>query len=393
MKKFALLITYIYAFCCPLEFILNVFFGSSVKLIAAAAVVVTAFYFLIDQKHTIKFTAFQFCLLGWAGLEALSILWTNPTSATHETLISYLMMTAFVILLSFFPFDKKEADLLIKFYSLGALALAIILLTVGQVDGSVYTGRMTVSVLGRNQDPNGLAATILSGVFYSLYKAIESKKFRVLYLVALLIQSIAIFYTGSRGGLVAYVVALLAFIVIKIPKKRKVLAIVSALGLVVASYFLLQAVLPKSLFDRLFDLSEYFSSGGTGRVKIWTTALKEMMRSPIIGFGVTSFLYYFSQVLGGAVAMHNTFLCVAFEVGIIGLVLFVVPFLSTAVNALKHKNALIVAIILANAVAACFLDSLYLRFLWNALIFGVVYKNSLELEIKESKICKSNNKG
>ena len=382
MKKFALLITYIYAFCCPLEFILNVFFGSSVKFIAAAAVIVTAFYFLIEQKHIIKFTAFQFCLLGWAGLEALSVLWTKLTGASHETLLSYLMMTAFVILLSFFPFNKKEADMLIKFYSLGVLVLAIILLTMGEIDGSIYTGRMTVSVLGKNQDPNGLAATLLSGVFYSPYKAIEIRKFCVPYFAAFLIQSVAIFYTGSRGGLVAYVVALLAFIVIKIPQKGKILAVLGALGLIVAGYFVLQFVLPGKLFNRLFDLSEYFSSGGMGRVKIWTTALKELIKSPIIGYGTTSHLYYFSQTLGGEVAMHNTFLCVAFEVGFVGLILFIIPFLSTFANALKHKNALIVAIIVANIAAAFFLDSLYLRFLWNALIFGVVYKNSLELDTK-----------
>lgn len=382
MKKFALLITYIYAFCCPLEFILNVFFGSSVKFIAAATVIVIVFYFLIEQKHTIKFTSFQFCLLGWIGLEVLSILWTNVTIITYERTFSYLMMTVFVILLSFFPFDKKELDLLIKFYSLGALLLAIILITVGQVDGSVYTGRMTVSVLGKKQDPNGLSAIFLSGVFYSLYNAIEVKKFRIPYLIAFLIQSIAVFYTGSRGGLVAYAVALLVFIVIKIPSKRKIPAVLGTLGLVVASYFVLQLVLPGNLFDRLFDFSEYFSSGGMGRVEIWTAALEGLKKSPLIGYGITNYIYYFLQVLGNGVAMHNTFLCVAFDVGLIGFVLFIIPFLSTLANAVKHRNALIVAIIVANMAAAFFLDTLHLRFLWNALIFGIIYKNSLESDTK-----------
>jgi len=386
MKKFALLITYIYVFCCPLEFVLNRYFGSSVKLIAAAAVIVTAFYFLIEQKITIKFTAFQFCLLGWAGLEALSILWTDVTRQTHSMLLSYIMMAAFIILLSFFPFDKKESDRLIMFYSLGTMVLVIMLITMGQVDGSAHTGRMTIRVLGKNQDPNGLAALILSGAFYSLYKTLEAKRLRILYFAAFLVQSFGVVYTGSRGGLVAYVVALVTFLVIKMPKKGRIPAILSSLVLIVGGYFVLEALLPRGLFNRLFNISAYFSSGGMGRTKIWMTGLQELMKSPVIGHGTTSHLYYFSQTLGGTLAMHNTFLCVAFEVGIIGLVLFVIPFISTFFKALKHKNALIASVLVANVTAAFFLDSLYLRFLWNALIFAIVYKNSLESEQKQELV-------
>jgi len=40
----------------------------------------------------------------------------------------------------------------------------------------------------------------------------------------------------------------------------------------------------------------------------------------------------------------------------------------------------------ANVTAAFFLDSLYLRFLWNALIFAIVYKNSLESEQKQELV-------
>ncbi len=380
MKKFALLVVYVYAFCCPIEFILNVWFGSSVKLIAAAAVMITAFYFIVEQKITIKFTAFQFCLLGWAALETASVLWIEVTSTTYSTLLSYIMMTAFVVLLSLFPFNKKEADMLIMFYSLGTVIVSVVLLTMGKVDGSEYVGRMTVSVLGKNQDPNSLAALLLSGTFYSLYKTFDAKRFRILYLAAFLLQSVAIFFTGSRGGLVAFVVALVIFIAVKIPRNKRIIAILFSAVFVVVGYFALEAMLPERLFNRLFNLSGYLEVSGLGRVKIWTTALKELMNSPLFGYGALSHLAFFLHEFGDDIAMHNTFLCVAFETGLVGLLLFAVPFLSNFIDSLKHKNALIVTLLVSNAVAAFFLDALYLRFLWNALIFGAAYRNALESE-------------
>ncbi len=83
--------------------------------------------------------------------------------------------------------------------------------------------------------------------------------------------------------------------------------------------------------------------------------------------------------------MHNTYLCVAFETGILGLALFITPFISTFSSALKRKDALIVTVMVANMVAAFFLDALHVRFLWNALIFGVVYKNLFESKTKTQK--------
>lgn len=380
MKKFALLIVYVYAFCCPIEFVLNVWFGSSVKLIAAAAVMITAFYFIVEQKIVIKFTAFQLCLIGWAGLEALSVLWTNVTSGTYSTLLSYLMMTAFVVLLSLFPFNTKEAEWLIAFYSLGTVITSIMLLTMGQVDGSAYIGRLTINVLGKSQDPNSLAALILSGTFYSLYKTIAAKRLRIIHFAAFLLQSVAIFFTGSRGGLVAYVIALVIFIAIKIPRNRRIFAILTSVILVIAGYFALEALLPERLFDRLFNLSGYLEVSGIGRMRIWTSALKELMNSPMFGYGALSHFSFFLMEFGDDFAMHNTFLCVAFETGLVGLLLFTLPFFSSLLKSLKHKNALVVTILVSNVIAAFFLDSLYLRFLWNSLIFAVAFNNALELE-------------
>ncbi len=375
MKKVALCAVYLYMLCCPLEFALNVWFGSSVKYIALAAAVFMAAYFVVAPNTKIKIGAIQVGVLGWALLEAISILWTTVTKTTYATLTAYLMMAAFVFLISLFPFEEKEAEGLLIFFSLGSLILAVMVLTLGKVDGSEYVGRMTLSVLGRNQDPNGLAALVLGGALYSFNKIFQSKKFWYLYAVAFLIQIIAMFFTGSRGAMLSFVAAMLVFGAVKIPRGKRIPVIIISLIVIAAGFFALKELLPYRLFRRLFDFSTYSSASGFGRMKLWETALAKLVESPIFGFGTNGHIAYFSQTLGSEFAVHNTYLCAAFEVGIVGLLLFMTPIFVSLKSAFARKDTIVLTILVACLVAAFFLDALYSRYLWNAIMFGIVFRN------------------
>lgn len=379
MRKIALWITYLYMLCCPLEFMLNSLYGSSVKFIALAAVAAMAVYFIIDHKAVIKIGISQVCIIGWAVLETVSVLWTDVSAVTYTKLMAYLLMAAFVILLSIFPFEEKELDNLIMFYSLGGVILSLLVLIMGRMDGGVnLTGRLTFYFFGRYQDPNGLAALVLGGAFYSLSKIFTRKKLALLYALAFGIQSAAIFYTGSRGGLLAYILGIFIFAVVKMPKKHRLWAVVGCLLTVTSGYFVLKLVMPTALFDRLFDLSQYVGDGGSGRLSTWSIAMRQILKSPVFGNGIVSYLNFFLYQKGDATAMHNTFLCVIFEVGFVGFILFIIPYLKSIKSALINKNACIISIIIVNLAAAFFLDALYLRYIWNALIFGMIAANIAE---------------
>lgn len=388
MRKAALWMTYLYFFICPLEFIFNRWFGSSVKYIALVAALFIIMFFIITPKQTMKFGPIQICIGGWALFEAASYLWTIHSKNTLSMLITYLMMAVLVVALSVFPFEKKELEGTLIAYTLGCLILSILVLVMFQIDAGSYFSRNTIVILGKPQDPNGLAATLLSGAFFSLYMIFKKQKtfpiFNILYFIIWGIISYAIFLTGSRGALIAYVAAFTVFFVILSPKKSRLIVFLSIPLALLIIYFILELFLPTNLFNRLFDFESY--SGGSGRTKIWLTALRKILTNPLFGFGVLSHQGFFLNQNGHILSMHNTFLFILFEVGIVGLSLFVTPFVKALHNALRHKNALIITIITANIAAAFFLDALNWRYLWNSMIFGIIFYNCCKAEeISSSK--------
>ena len=96
MRRIALWMTYLYFFICPLEFILNNFFGSSVKYVALGVTAFMLMYFIGTPKQNIKFGSFQVCILLWATFEAASYLWTMETGSTSRVLTAYILMAVLV---------------------------------------------------------------------------------------------------------------------------------------------------------------------------------------------------------------------------------------------------------------------------------------------------------
>ncbi len=378
MRKTALWMTYLYFFICPLEFIFNRWFGSSVKYIALVAAVLIIMFFIVTPKQTMKFGTIQICIGAWALFEATSYLWTFQRDRTLSMLITYLMMAVLVIALSLFPFEKKELENVLFSYTLGCIIISILILVMFQTNtGLLLSNRNTIIILGKPQDPNDLAASLLTGAFYSFYKIFQKQKgvpvLNILFAIIFIITSFAIFLTSSRGALLAYSIALIVFILMCSPKKSRLIILLCMPLVILMAYFILREYLPSSVFNRLFDFSSY--SGGSGRTRIWLAALRKIETNPLFGFGVLSHPVFLYTEFGHTLAMHNTFLFILFEVGIVGLTFFMTPFIKALSCALKHKNALIIAIITANIIAAFFLDALNLRYLWNSMIFGIIYYN------------------
>ena len=135
MKKTALWMTYLYFFICPLEFIFNQYFGSSVKYIAIVAAAFILMYFIGTPKQPMKIGSMQICVVGWAVLEAASFAWTIQTSLTLSILISYIMMAILVFAISIFPFTQEEFEGTLASYTIGCVVLSLILIFFGQMDG------------------------------------------------------------------------------------------------------------------------------------------------------------------------------------------------------------------------------------------------------------------
>ena len=127
----------------------------------------------------------------------------------------------------------------------------------------------------------------------------------------------AIALTATRFGVIMAVPACLYGLLV-LTRSHRALALVVLIVLVVALGFL-STFVPASSFARLAEMGDSIRNGDlTGRVDLWRTAQVVWEDHPIVGIGSDAF----PTVNRSGRAVHNTYLVVLVETGIIGLAIY-----------------------------------------------------------------------
>jgi O-antigen ligase len=141
---------------------------------------------------------------------------------------------------------------------------------------------------------------------------------------------IALFLTGSRGGLVGLAVAVVLGVAFAGPLRARAVTAVLALGAVAVVWFGFFAA--PAAVDRVTNFTE---GGGTGRTDLWSVAMAAVADHPVLGVGAGNFTvvepqYAFSGVNVSRIdlvfderkVVHNTYLHVLSELGVVGFAAF-----------------------------------------------------------------------
>jgi O-antigen ligase len=133
--------------------------------------------------------------------------------------------------------------------------------------------------------------------------------------------------TGSRGGMIAMMVALLVVPLTMKLSPRRLMAAILLLGL---SGALVMAYVPDTLIERLSSTGQSLEGGSYGgRFKFWVAGVHAFTRQPLMGYGVGGFVSAITPELGSqALVAHNSFLSVLVEEGLVGLILYLSMLLS-----------------------------------------------------------------
>jgi len=246
----------------------------------------------------------------------------------------------------------------------------------------VYTARLTLTIAGIQMDPNDLSAFFLFCFVVALYRIIMKKDSFFLNVSILIISTIASGMTASRGGLVSYIVVVIVMTFVSGMKRRSFLGSLKRIATVslilTMLYFVLTYILPKESFERLF-VNAYES--GSGRLDIWRESVFAFTANPLVGYGWGGSYY----------RVHNTYLNILVDNGLVGLLLFLSFLFLLVLKAMRAENALAVCIIFAGITPAFFIEAITKRFFWNALIIGVLLINRLESNSIEHKSVKTDN--
>jgi len=200
--------------------------------------------------------------------------------------------------------------------------------------GNFSGGRF--EVMGGVFDPNDTAYVLL-GLFplCMYFVQFDAGLVKRLVAIAAICGAVAtILLTGSRGGFVAFgavVLVLLARRTIGVGIGRKMLLVLS-LALI---WFLMEDKINIERYMTLSDLSsDYNLTSQGGRMQLWTEALSLSLQHPLTGVGVDCFAFAndVARRLAGEShlrweAVHNSYLQVAAEVGLIGFIVYLLIYL------------------------------------------------------------------
>lgn len=185
---------------------------------------------------------------------------------------------------------------------------------------------------------NGQLVSIGLLISYVLYKTSPLKNGRkhdrARYGILTVVFAAALLLTTKRAPLLICVAAILLTEYMMSSKGKaltfyKVLCALFILGIIVIT-FGDQIPIISNIMDRL---SEFFTTnsleeGTTGRTLLWDRAIQLWKESPIFGHGWGTYRYdWVNGYQGESTAAHNVFLQLLSEVGIVGFIVFLIPFI------------------------------------------------------------------
>jgi O-antigen ligase len=322
----------------------------------------------------------------------LSLFWSSNTDNTVQRIKTYGQI--FLLLLIFWDLFQKEGALRagLQAYVLGAYVLVMSTIY-NYLAGNVaveYEGRYSATGVNANDValililgmPIGLpiAMQLLSSIPGNL-KGFLQKAINFLYIP---LSIFAVVLTGSRTSIIA-IIPLTIFLIgtQRIRFERKILIFM----ILFVSLLLFLPLVPQAVLHRIGTVGQSIAAADMGgRVAMWRKSIEVLAQHPILGVGGGAV----DRLIGGAV--HNTFLSVAAETGIIGLLLFLSILGLVGYEAIrlpKRISAVWLAIFMTWLIGIVSLSWEFRKVTWILLSFMIIesslWKQADEVDREESK--------
>jgi O-antigen ligase len=266
----------------------------------------------------------------FAGWLTMSIGWAEQTGRASDDVLNWWIAALVFVVVS--TTLRSPRDVVVVAVGLVAGAVASVAIGLAGLDNSLdpaaaakIGGRFT----GGGGDPNTQAAAFVAALFLAggLLNVFRRPVARIGLLLSLALVMGGFFATQSRGGLLALGAATFAALVVARGQRARILGLVTTAA---AGLALWVSTNPAAL-SRITD----FGGGGSGREDQWTIAWRIFKGHPLIGIGLNNFqavearftlqpgrLTHVNLLAEVQEGVHNTYLQLLAETGVIGLVAF-----------------------------------------------------------------------
>ncbi len=270
-------------------------------------------------------------LLAWL---SLSVVWAdNPELAWREVRL-WLFGAAVLIVVSTTIRSPGQLRLVLLAFSLGA-TMSVVIGWLGQgpqvIALPVDPGTVTPKRFGGAEgDPNYLAAQLVPAIVLAAALAAERGRSIARWGLAACVVALTIglAHTQSRGGLIAAAtVGVTAAVLYRRRWRSALLLAVGFVVIVAGTWLAVSPQAPSHVFKR--------NDGGAGRSTLWLVAWRVAEANPVGGAGLDNFrsvapryvrqpgtLRYVEKVTDRPHVVHNTYLQLLAEAGLVGLGLF-----------------------------------------------------------------------
>lgn len=285
-----------------------------------------------------------------------------------DNVTGYILNAALYICLTVIPYNKAELALMEKVQ----IVLLIILNVLTFFSNGTQAERTTLKIMGQTSDPNYFVGFFIFPLTIALQR-LASGKHRFFYLFLIGVSLYSVFLSGSRGGFLA-VAATIACFAVLYPTgfARRFLFLLGGLAFVAILWFLLRPVLPENIVERM-TIESVVESGGTGRIDIWKSMLREIMAQPdklFLGRGT----YAVHQLFVGGVwtdaVAHNQILQTLYNQGLIGLLTFLLMTVVSFFRCINRRKTVSIAILGMMALSISLSFNQTTRTFWNLIAYA-----------------------
>jgi O-antigen ligase len=282
--------------------------------------------------------------LAWA---TVSYLWAEDGNEVTTAVFRYGLAVVLVLIVYTAVQRERDVVLITSAIVLGATCAA----AYGFFNPAPSEYGQFDRLSGTLGNPNELAKALVLGIGLSggLIAIAKTSLTRGVALAAGALCLVALLQTGSRGGLIALGAMLIAALVLASGRRFALSLVTLTVLLAGIGYFVMAA--PEESRERILN-----PGSGTGRVDIWTVGLRMVEANPVAGVGAgnfqTSSIHYLLEpgalpsseyIADTPLGAHNMYLEVLAELGIPGLILFLILIffcLGCALAALSRFRAL-----------------------------------------------------
>lgn len=269
-------------------------------------------------------------LLVWL---TLSLVWADrPGLAFGDVWVWYVAALVFLVIATTIE-GPRHVRLIVAAFILGAVMSVAIGIAGGALQSSGTAIDSATATEGRLQggggDPNYLAAGLVPAIVLAAGLAAGTRNLIARWAIAVTmgLLGLGLAATQSRGGILAAVAVVIAAFVVFRRRRAQVLGLVAAAAAVAGLWF---ASTPGA-WERVTS----FDGGGNGRTELWEVGWRMYGDHPATGVGLNNFrheapryvrkpgnLEFVELIAERPRVVHNAYLQLLVETGVIGVLLF-----------------------------------------------------------------------